>query len=199
MSVGRFFAQTYAEARDKFFPAARPARPRRRDARPPPARPRRRAAGDGRGPRRARRRRPCWSSAAPATASRASAARACRARCSTTRHGTQPRARPAWRSLYVHALNPYGFSWWRRTTHENVDLNRNFRDFSAELPRNPAYDEIAALSCPRAGRPTRRPPPRWPRFVAERGARRCSRPSPAASTTIPTACSTAARRRPGAT
>jgi hypothetical protein len=28
--------------------------------------------------------------------------------------------------LYVHALNPYGFSWWRRTTHENVDLNRNF-------------------------------------------------------------------------
>src|SRR5262245_23430494 len=24
--------------------------------------------------------------------------------------------------LYVHALNPYGFSWLRRTTHENVDL-----------------------------------------------------------------------------
>ena len=32
--------------------------------------------------------------------------------------------------LYVHGLNPWGFSWWRRTTHENVDLNRNFRDFS---------------------------------------------------------------------
>nr|WHW29563.1 hypothetical protein [uncultured bacterium] len=22
--------------------------------------------------------------------------------------------------LYLHALNPFGFSWWRRTTHENV-------------------------------------------------------------------------------
>ena len=32
--------------------------------------------------------------------------------------------------LYVHALNPYGFSHIRRTTHENVDLNRNFHDFS---------------------------------------------------------------------
>src|SRR3954470_22773491 len=21
--------------------------------------------------------------------------------------------------LYIHGLNPYGFSWWRRTTHEN--------------------------------------------------------------------------------
>ena len=38
--------------------------------------------------------------------------------------------------LYVHALNPYGFSWWRRTTHENVDLNRNFHDFSQALPVN---------------------------------------------------------------
>ena len=24
--------------------------------------------------------------------------------------------------LYLHALNPYGFSWWRRTTHEIVVL-----------------------------------------------------------------------------
>jgi hypothetical protein len=50
--------------------------------------------------------------------------------------------------LYVHALNPYGFSWCRRTTHENVDLNRNFHDFSAPLPVNERYDEIAALVVP---------------------------------------------------
>ncbi len=50
--------------------------------------------------------------------------------------------------LHVHALNPYGFSWWRRTTHENVDLNRNFQDFSQPLPRNTAYDEIAHLLLP---------------------------------------------------
>jgi Protein of unknown function (DUF2817) len=45
--------------------------------------------------------------------------------------------------LYVHGLNPYGFSWWRRVTHENVDLNRNWHDFSQPLPQNTAYDTIA--------------------------------------------------------
>ena len=54
--------------------------------------------------------------------------------------------------VYVHALNPSGFSWWRRTTHENVDLNRNFQDFSQPLARNTAYDEIAHLLVP----------PEWP-------------------------------------
>lgn len=54
--------------------------------------------------------------------------------------------------LYVHALNPYGFSWWRRTTHENVDLNRNFIDFDQPLPQNPAYDDIAHALVP----------PHWP-------------------------------------
>ena len=56
--------------------------------------------------------------------------------------------------LYIHALNPYGFSWWRRTTHENVDLNRNFRDFSQPLPRNPGYDELAAALVPATWPPT---------------------------------------------
>jgi hypothetical protein len=58
--------------------------------------------------------------------------------------------------LYVHALNPYGFSWLRRVTHENVDLNRNFRDFHAEPPRNEAYDELSALLVP----------PTWPQSEA---------------------------------
>lgn len=50
--------------------------------------------------------------------------------------------------LYVHALNPYGFSHIRRTTHENVDLNRNFHDFSKPLPVNEAYRELHALLLP---------------------------------------------------
>ena len=54
--------------------------------------------------------------------------------------------------LYVHALNPYGFSHIRRATHENVDLNRNFHDFSKPLPVNEAYREIADLLIP----------PEWP-------------------------------------
>ncbi len=41
--------------------------------------------------------------------------------------------------LYVHALNPHGFSHLRRVTQENVDLNRNFQDFSRPLPVNDAY------------------------------------------------------------
>jgi len=56
--------------------------------------------------------------------------------------------------LYVHGLNPYGFSWWRRTTQENVDLNRNFCDFSQPLPHNTAYDEIAHLAVPPAWPPS---------------------------------------------
>jgi hypothetical protein len=50
--------------------------------------------------------------------------------------------------LYIHALNPYGFSHIRRTTHENVDLNRNFQDFSRPLPVNEAYRELHPLLLP---------------------------------------------------
>ena len=56
--------------------------------------------------------------------------------------------------LYLHALNPHGFSWWRRTTQENVDLNRNFQDFSRPLPRNTAYDELAHLIVPASWPPS---------------------------------------------
>ena len=50
--------------------------------------------------------------------------------------------------LYVHALNPYGFSHVRRATHENVDLNRNFQDFSKPLPENAAYRALQPLLLP---------------------------------------------------
>jgi len=64
-------------------------------------------------------------------------------RCWPTPASTPWPARPGVAVLHVHALNPWGFSWLRRTTHENVDLNRNWHDFSQPLPRNAAYDEIA--------------------------------------------------------
>jgi hypothetical protein len=56
--------------------------------------------------------------------------------------------------LYIHALNPFGFSWLRRTTHENVDLNRNFQDFSGPLPENPGYDELASAIVPETWPPS---------------------------------------------
>jgi len=44
--------------------------------------------------------------------------------------------------LLIHAVNPYGFSHIRRVTEDNVDLNRNFQDFSRPLPENARYAEI---------------------------------------------------------
>lgn len=44
--------------------------------------------------------------------------------------------------LHVHAHNPHGFAHERRVTEDNVDLNRNFIDFSKPLPDNPAYEEV---------------------------------------------------------
>ena len=73
--------------------------------------------------------------------------------------------------LYLHGLNPYGFSWWRRTTHENVDLNRNFRDFHAAPPRNAAYDELAALLVPPTWPPGEAVVAQLDRFVAAHGER----------------------------
>ena len=51
--------------------------------------------------------------------------------------------------LMIHAVNPYGFAWLRRVTHENVDLNRNWIDFSQPLPANPGYAELADAICPK--------------------------------------------------
>lgn len=50
--------------------------------------------------------------------------------------------------VYVHTLNPHGFSHVRRVTQENVDLNRNFHDFSKPLPENNAYKEVQHLLLP---------------------------------------------------
>jgi len=58
--------------------------------------------------------------------------------------------------LHIHALNPYGSSHLRRTTHENVDLNRNFQDFTQPLPDNAAYRALHDLILPK----------RWPPDVA---------------------------------
>jgi len=53
-------------------------------------------------------------------------------------------------ALLVHAINPFGFAWLRRVTEENVDLNRNWIDFSAPAPENPGYDELADAAVPPA-------------------------------------------------
>lgn len=52
------------------------------------------------------------------------------------------------RVVLVHGLNPVGFSWVRRVNEDNVDLNRNFIDWSAGTPTNDGYGEIADALVP---------------------------------------------------
>jgi hypothetical protein len=73
------------------------------------------------------------------------------------------------RVLYIHALNPYGFSHIRRTTHENVDLNRNFQDFSQPLPVNNAYAELQPLLLPSSWPPDAANVTAINDFIAQRG------------------------------
>ncbi|MBP8141823.1 MAG: M14 family metallopeptidase, partial [Acidovorax sp.] len=71
--------------------------------------------------------------------------------------------------LYIHALNPYGFSHTRRTTHENVDLNRNFQDFSRPLPVNEAYREVEPFLLPSTWPPAADNVAAVEQFIATRG------------------------------
>lgn len=73
--------------------------------------------------------------------------------------------------LYVHALNPYGFSWLRRVTHEGVDLNRNFHDFSKPLPANPGYEELAHALVPATWPPPAEAQASLYRYAATHGER----------------------------
>lgn len=71
--------------------------------------------------------------------------------------------------LFIHALNPYGFSHLRRTTHENVDLNRNFHDFSKPLPVNAAYRELHPLLLPDSWPPSPANEQAIGRYIATKG------------------------------
>ena len=71
--------------------------------------------------------------------------------------------------LYIHALNPHGFSHVRRVTHENVDLNRNFQDFSQPLPVNEAYREVEPLLLPEVWPPNAANQQATVDFIAQHG------------------------------
>lgn len=44
--------------------------------------------------------------------------------------------------VFAHALNPWGFAWVSRLTENNVDLNRNFLDWTHPPPVNPFYARV---------------------------------------------------------
>lgn len=57
---------------------------------------------------------------------------------------TSPTAAPSDTSLcWIHAMNPYGMAWYKRTNQKNIDLNRNGFDFTQALPEiGPGYDRL---------------------------------------------------------
>jgi hypothetical protein len=75
--------------------------------------------------------------------------------------------------LFVHALNPYGFAYLRRTNEGNVDLNRNFLDHSGCYPDDAVYSEVHPMLVPEEwhGPSRAQAEARLARYVAERGAR----------------------------
>jgi predicted deacylase len=54
----------------------------------------------------------------------------------------QPHHHPHTAILFVHALTPWGFAWYRRCDENGIDLNRHFVDFSQPLPPNPNYELV---------------------------------------------------------
>jgi hypothetical protein len=104
------------------------------------------------------------------------------------------------RVVLVHAINPHGFSWCRRVTEDNVDLNRNVRRFPVPDGPDPDYDEVHDLLLPASWPPDDANRAAIAAFVARREARRTSSTRPArASGRGRRGCSSAAEHRPGAT
>jgi hypothetical protein len=72
--------------------------------------------------------------------------------------------------LFVHAVNPYGFSHLRRVNEDNVDINRNFRDFGKPEPPNAAYAAIHSIVVPDAWPPSAANEAALGKYVAAHGA-----------------------------
>lgn len=51
--------------------------------------------------------------------------------------------------ILVHGHNPHGFAWLRRTNEDNIDLNRNYVDFSEPQEMNEAYLDVKDLVLPK--------------------------------------------------
>jgi hypothetical protein len=72
--------------------------------------------------------------------------------------------------VLLHALNPWGFSWCRRVNEDNIDLNRNFLDFSRPAPPDPDYALAHSLLFPDTWPPDEAHLKRMQAVIDERGA-----------------------------
>lgn len=71
--------------------------------------------------------------------------------------------------VLLHALNPFGFSWCRRVNEDNVDLNRNFRDFSKPPADDPDYALAHPMLFPETWPPSEAHQSRLQALIAQRG------------------------------
>jgi hypothetical protein len=71
--------------------------------------------------------------------------------------------------VLLHALNPFGFSHLRRTNEDNIDLNRNFRDFSVPPVPYAPYAEVHGFMVPAEWPPTPENEARMAAYVATHG------------------------------
>ena len=44
--------------------------------------------------------------------------------------------------LMIHLINPWGTAWMRRVNEDNIDLNRNYLNFTQALPDNQRYEAL---------------------------------------------------------
>lgn len=73
--------------------------------------------------------------------------------------------------VFLHALNPFGFSGLHRTNEDNVDMNRNFRDFTTPPAPSRAYAEVHGFVVPEAWPPAPADEARLAAYVAQHGER----------------------------
>lgn len=71
--------------------------------------------------------------------------------------------------LLVHAVNPYGFSHWRRTNEQNIDLNRNFVNHRKPVPANPGYALLHPHLVPQSWPPAAEDDAAIASFIATKG------------------------------
>lgn len=64
-----------------------------------------------------------------------------------------PKVPPGLAAVFVHAVNPWGFSFQTRCDADNVDLNRNLIDDFAALPPNRGYAALHPILLAPAWRP----------------------------------------------
>jgi hypothetical protein len=73
--------------------------------------------------------------------------------------------------LFVHAVNPHGFSCGRRVNEDNVDLNRNFRDFALPALPNASYADVHEMLLPATWPPPKENEAAIGAYIARHGER----------------------------